>query len=108
MPHIKFHNFTEDEVVTIFENTVTKLSKAIDSPVDWFQYINLNSKITIETTTDTKVCYVIVDWFKRADAVKKEVVDILDQEIRKHGFSEVVIYFNDLEKTNYFEDGSSF
>lgn len=108
MPHIKFHNLNENEVMSIAQNTVQTLSKAVDLPVDWFQFINLNSNITVIDNNDVKVCYVIVDWFKRNDTIKQEVVNILDTEIRKYDFKEVVIYFNELEGSNYFEDGASF
>lgn len=108
MPNINCSNLNEEKVIALSQATCAKLAQVIGCPIDWINYMVKNETIIIESEKNNDICFIEVDWFKRSDEIRDEVVNIFDEELRKLDYHEIVIYFNELDNDNYYENKQKF
>jgi len=108
MPYINFHNLTKDQILLISKDILHDISKIADCPSDWFYFNGNDGFSIINNEVRTDVCYVKIDWFKREGKVMHEIASLIDKSLKKLGFVETQITFNELEKSKFFEDGKCY
>ncbi len=108
MPNINCCNLSEEKVIKLSKKTCNKLAEKIGCPSDWLCYIVKNEQIIVESEINQETCYIEVEWFKRSDEVRDEVVNILDEQLREIGYKEIMIYFTELDVDNFYENKQKF
>ncbi len=108
MPNINVTNFSKEDLISLSQEVVTDLSLAIGCDIDWFNFNSISNFLVAENKINLTNCFVCVQWFKRDEQTKLKVVDILDEALRKRNYEEITIYFEELEKSNYFENKKQF
>jgi phenylpyruvate tautomerase PptA (4-oxalocrotonate tautomerase family) len=108
MPHITFYNVKYDKVTHFTKEYTSALAKAIDCPEDWLVFYATESHVIMNGQDADEIAYVLVKWFARNDQTKKEVAQIITDYLQEHGFNEVAINFENIEKENYFENMEQF
>lgn len=106
MPNINCCNLNEKQVLDLSKATADELANVIGCPRDWLNYIVKSEKIINENEINNEMCYINIEWFKRSDDIAVKVVNIIDKSLRDLGFKEIVVYFNELEKNNFFENNN--
>ncbi len=120
MPNIKATGFTALEVQKISKLSTEKLAKAVGCPLDWITFIAETTEKEVmfsngEVVRDT--VFLQVEWFDRGQEMKDLVAKILTDVIMElsrcdraenEGIETIDIFFVDMEKTNYYENGTHF
>ncbi|MFV0439797.1 MAG: DUF1904 family protein [Lachnospirales bacterium] len=108
MPHITFKNANyaiDNKKLKILNEEISHIVK---SPCDWFTFtfLNIENK-TFQLGRDIKneIVFVDVNWFYRSYEVKEKVEKSLNDYLNSFDKNsrEIVIIFNNLEKSDYFE-----
>lgn len=115
MPNIKTTGFMTAEVQMLSKMATEELAKAIDCPADWITFIAETTDRDVifcngDVVRDT--IFMQVEWFDRGQEVKTLVAKILSDctvKLREDVQTDYVdILFIDMEKMNYYENGSHF
>lgn len=109
MPHLRFRGIEEEKIVDISTELLDKLEKAIDCPRDYFTVEHISSKYIFDGVRNAgKWPFVEVLWFDRGNEIMKEVASIITEIIQRDIKTDVTVYFTNLNKEHYFENGEHF
>lgn len=109
MPHLRFRGMKKEEVLEISSQLLDKLSLVIDCPKDHFTLEYIPSLYIFDGKESAENSpFVEMFWFNRSEEVKTTVANIITDMLSKYGYSYIAIYFTDLKKENYFENGQHF
>lgn len=109
MPHLRIRGMKEEEITKISTELLDELVRIINVPRDHF---------TIEYIPSTFICdgninankypFVEVLWFNRGEKIMNETANVITQFIKPFEYDDIAVYFNDLKKEHYYENGEHF
>ncbi|MDR1781458.1 MAG: DUF1904 domain-containing protein [Bacilli bacterium] len=108
MPHLFFNNVKEEIVSKLAQELTLKLSQVSQIESDWFEYYVQTNKCYTQDAYQKNNAYIEVKWFKRTSDIKENIARHLNDYLHQHNYSNVVIYFNELDKDNYYENMEQF
>lgn len=106
MPNIKCNNLSEKQVLELSKATLNDLSNVIGCPSDWLNFIVQSEMIIIDNEVSKDMCYINIEWFKRSEEIASKVVEIIDTYLRSVDYNDIVVYFSELDKNNFYENNS--
>lgn len=104
MPHLRFRGCKLDELRNINMEMISILSEKLDTPKDYFTVEFIESYYVSEE----KYPFIEVLWFNRGDETKQLVANIITDLMKQFKYTDVCVYFVDLEKKNYYENKEHF
>lgn len=109
MPHLRIRGMKKDEVIDISSNLLDKISTTINCPKDHITLEYIPS-IYILDGVEGQGNYPFVEmlWFERNDEAMKLVANIITDLIKVYKYNDVAVYFTNLKKDQYFENGEHF
>ncbi|MGZ3772018.1 MAG: DUF1904 domain-containing protein [Bdellovibrio sp.] len=109
MPHVRFRAISADVMPELSRTLPTKLSVAINTPVDNFTMELIPTTFYANGFVDNSYPFVEVLWFQRSQEIQDECAKIITEEIKKlTSCEDVVVIFKALEKNAYYENGNHF
>ncbi len=108
MPHLRIRGMKKDEIVKISTELLDELVRVIDVPRNHFSIEHVESTFILDGKTDTsRSPFVDVLWFDREEQMQ-EVAHVITTFIKPFEYENVVVYFSNLSKQHYFENGEHF
>ncbi|MGB3366766.1 MAG: DUF1904 family protein [Acidaminobacteraceae bacterium] len=109
MPHLRFRGLKKEEVMEVSVDLIDKLALAMDSSKAHFT-IEYIPSIYILDGKESVTNHVFVEmlWFSRSDKTKQSVANIITDFLSKYNYENIAVYFIDMEKENYFKNGTHF
>lgn len=104
MPHIEISQLSKEEVITLSQEVLTPIITAIQTPGDKIKFYAANNNIIVNSEAQNEVIFVNIKWFKRSEAMRTEVAAILTTALKKRGFEEILIYFEDIKGEYYYSN----
>jgi len=104
MPHLTVRGMKLEELKVIQEELLNGLSILLSTPVDHFTLEHENT-IFISNESYPRVQ---VNWFKRTEELKQTTANLITDMIKRFNYEDVCVYFQDLDKSNYFENKNNF
>lgn len=108
MPHIICHNLNDAEVLAFSRAILDDISAAAEIERDWFEFYAGNNRCVSERGYQDKQIYLEIKWFKREKQIQDQVAYIINDYLRRQGYGNIVIYFDELAKANYYENMNQF
>lgn len=109
MPHLKFKGIKLDELKEISAKLITDLVRITETPKDQFTFELIESTFVFDGVIgENKYPFVNVDWFYRGHEIMEEAAEKITGYIKEYDYTDVRIYFTNLIKENYFENGKHF
>lgn len=109
MPHLRFRGMKIKELQDVSKDMLDQLVILMDLPRDHFTMEYVASTFIFDGEIDgNEYPFVTVDWFDRGDKVRAEVANIITDMLKQFDYEDIAVYFNDLEKGHYFENGEHF
>ncbi|WDV46394.1 DUF1904 family protein [Clostridiaceae bacterium M8S5] len=109
MPHIKIRGMKKEEIQSISTKLLDELSRVIRSPKDHFTLEYIESTFIYDGELHNGgYPFINVDWFSREKETMQETANIITNMVRQFGYEDITVYFTDLKKENYFENGEHF
>ncbi len=109
MPNIKVSGVAVNHVQALSKELSIGLSKTIDCPEDWITFMYGNECVFSSGEVLQDTIFVYVDWFDRGQEVKDRVAIILsDALMQLEKIVTVNVIFNDMKKTDFFENGNHY
>ncbi|ODS51061.1 MAG: pseudouridine synthase [Bdellovibrio sp. SCN 50-8] len=109
MPHIRFRAVRPQDVAVLSEILTPKLAELTEAPVDYFTYEYIQTEFYKNGQIASGDPFIEVHWFDRGqecqDKVAKEITSRVKELI---GDKDIVVYFFDLKKSAYYENGNHF
>jgi hypothetical protein len=106
MPYVNCYNLDKEEVLELSNEILAELASACKCPKDWFCFNGINGYSIVENELKKDFVLIKIEWFKRDEATKQAVVQIIDKTLRAKGYNEIVVTFSDIDKDNFYEDGA--
>ncbi|MBN2795285.1 MAG: DUF1904 family protein [Clostridia bacterium] len=109
MPHIKFRGMKRDEVQEMSTELLNALVNLINVPRDHFT-LELEESTFFHDGELHKNAYpfVNVEWFDRGVQTMQAAAEIITKAIKAYPYNDVTVYFTNLNKEHYFENGEHF
>lgn len=108
MPHIRIRGMKEAEVIKVSRDLIDDLVTIIDSPRDHFTLEYIPSLYIFDGEKDGNMYpFVEVLWFSR-EALKTQVARAITKRLKPFNYSDVTVYFENLEPKRYYENGDHF
>ncbi len=108
MPHLRIRGMKEDEIVKISTELLDELVRVIDVPRNHITIEHIKSTFIFDGETDkNKAPFVDVLWFDRENKMQ-EVAHVITTFIKPFEYKDVTVYFTNLTKEQYFENGEHF
>lgn len=109
MPHIKFRGMNRDEVQEMSTELLNDLVHLMNIPRDHFT-IELESTTFIHDGQLDRNAYpfVNVEWFDRGDQMMEQTAKVITDAVKHYNYPDVGVYFRNLRKERYYENGSHF
>lgn len=109
MPHIVYRAIEVEEVKKIEQPIIQEISKIVNCPPNQFT-TEWTPTLFISHGQENSGGYpfVTINWFKRSSDQQTEVAKVITQYILELGYSDVCVYFNELEPSAYYENGVHF
>lgn len=106
MPHIIFRGIDVADVKEIEKPMVQEISSIVNCPVDHFT-VEWTPTLFISGGVENSGGYpfVTINWFKRSRDQQDDVAKIVTKIVLDLGYSDVCVYFNELDPTAYYENG---
>ena len=106
MPHIIYKAIDVEDVKQIEQPIIQEIAQIINCPADHFTS-EWTPTLFISHGLENSGGYpfVTVNWFKRSREQQADVAKIITQAILDLGYSDVCVYFNELEPSAYYENG---
>lgn len=106
MPHIIFKGIDMEDVKRIEKLIVKEISILVNCPVDHFT-VEWTPTIFITQGVENTGGYpfVNINWFKRSREQRDEAAKIITNQILDLGYTNVCVYFNEIEPSAYYENG---
>ncbi|MBI9014146.1 MAG: DUF1904 domain-containing protein [Clostridiales bacterium] len=109
MPHLRVRGMKEIELVKISTELLDELVRIVNVPRDHFTIEYIPSTYIFDGEIDkNRYPFVEVLWFNRGEQVMKETANVITQYIKPFDYDDVIIYFSDLRKGHYYENGVHF
>lgn len=109
MPHIKFRGMKREEVQELSIELLNELVKLIDIPREHFTLELEESTFFHDGQLDKNAYpFVNVEWFDRGIVTMQATAEIITNAIKTYNYNDVGIYFKNLQKEHYYENGKHF
>lgn len=109
MPHLRFRGLEKNELLEISSNILEDISELTSTPKDHFTMEYIESIFIFDGKENgNRYPFVSVDWFARGEEMMEKTARIITNAIKKYGYEDVAVYFTDLEKARYYENGEHF
>lgn len=108
MPHLRVRGMKEEELVEISKDLLDELVRIIEVPRDHFTIEHVQSTFIYDGKKDSnRYPFVDLMWFDR-DHLMDEVAKAITRMIKRFDYEDVAVYFTNLDKHRYFENGEHF
>jgi len=108
MPHLRVRGMKEEELVEISKELLDEMVRIIEVPRDHFTIEHVHSTFVYDGQTDAnRYPFVDVLWFDR-DHLMDEVAKKITSIIKRFDYEDVAVYFTNLKKNQYYENGQHF
>jgi len=109
MPHLRIRGMKEEEIRKISTELLDEFVRIIEVPRDHFTIEYVPSTFIFDGETDkNRYPFVEVLWFNRGEDVMQVIASVITQFIKPFDYDDVAVYFRDLHKDHYFENGTHF
>jgi hypothetical protein len=109
MPHLRFRAVTEAQVQTLSETLVSDLAMAMETSEDNFSFEYIGSRFFEKSKSTASYPFVEVLWFARSQEIQDRAAVLITDKVRKlTQAQDVVVIFQVLEKSAYYENGKHF
>lgn len=109
MPHIRFRGMKREEVQELSIELLNELVKLINVPREHFT-LELEETTFFHDGERDKNAYpfVNVEWFDRGTETMQATAEIITNAIKSYNYPDVGVYFRNLSKERYYENGEHF
>ena len=108
MPHLRVRGMKEEELVSISKELLEELVRIIDVPKDHFTIEHIHSTFIYDGQIDgNRYPFIELLWFDRSHLMK-EVATVITDKIKQFDYADVAVYFRNLKKDHYYENGEHF
>lgn len=109
MPHIKVRGIQLEEVKQVSQKLIEDLAVLTEVAKEHFTLEYIHSTYIVDGKEDANMYpFVEVDWFYRGDAVMDQAATIITDHLGVFNYSDVAVYFRNLKKHHYYENGKHF
>lgn len=109
MPHIRCRALTMEQVEKLSATLPKMLAPVIQTPEDNFTVERIETLFFQGGQTTQSFPFVEVHWFPRTQEVQNETALHITKEVRRiTGAEDIVVVFQKLEKSAYYENGQHF
>jgi len=109
MPHLRIRGMKEEEIAKISTELLDELVRIIKVSRDHFTIEYIPSTFIFDGNINTKSDpFVEVLWFDRGEQIMKETANVITQFIKPFDYKDIAVYFSDLKKEHYYENGEHF
>ena len=109
MPHLRVRGMEKNQLIEISKPLIEKLSQEINCPKDYFTLEYVESIFILDgKENEGGYPFVDVKWFERDSETMYSAANIITNMIKKFGYEYVTVYFSNLTKEHYFENGERF
>ena len=105
MPQIIFKGVREEHVADMSQLLVDALSKATESPRDYFTLECPTTRYIFDGKIHPMYPLVEVKWFDRGETMKKHTARIIGDFLKEKGYTGIEVFFTNLKPEDYFELG---
>ncbi len=108
MPQVIFKNVQKQHVQEISVKLPLKLEQVSEIPKDWFTVEHLDISLFENGQCSNGYPIVQINWFDRGLEVKDKIAEVIFQTLKEKGYSDSELFFINLEKQSYYENGERF
>lgn len=109
MPHIRFRGMKREEVQDMSTELLNELVKLINVPRDHFTLELEETTFFYDGETDKNAYpFVNVEWFDRGMETMQATANIITNAVKAYQYNDVGVYFRNLRKEHYYENGEHF
>lgn len=106
MPHIVYKAIDVEDVKKIERIIIQEISKIVNCPQEHFTTEWTPTLFISQGVENTGgYPFVTVNWFKRSREQQDDVAKVITQAVLELGYSDVCVYFNELDPSAYYENG---
>jgi len=109
MPHIRFRAIKEDHVEKLSALLCKDLANAMETSEDNFTFELIETQFFAQGKKVESYPFVEVSWFARSQEIQDLSAKIITEKVKTlAGYEDVIVVFQALPKTNYYENGEHF
>lgn len=109
MPHLRMRGLTLKEMKSISSVLLKEIVEITGIPKDHFTMEHIDSTFVFDGIEGgNKYPFVEVLWFDRGEESKEKVAILITDLLKPFNYDDVAVYFNNLVKNQYFENGKHF
>ncbi len=105
---MKIKAIKKEDVCAISKELVDMLVDLLKCPRDYFVLEMVGSQFIMDGQDVAGLPMVEVYWFDRGQEIRDAYAKILTDKVREMGYEQLDIYFFNLAKENYYENGIHF
>ncbi|MEK2644500.1 DUF1904 domain-containing protein [Bdellovibrio sp. BCCA] len=109
MPHIRMRAVKKDHVRQLSQNLAPELAQVMSTAEDNFTFECIATEFFFQGQATVSYPFVEVLWFARSQEVQDSSARIITDKVKAlTGAEDVVVVFQVLEKSSYYENGQHF
>ncbi|MBN2898816.1 MAG: DUF1904 domain-containing protein [Clostridia bacterium] len=109
MPHIRVRSLDQKKLVSISKELIDQMEALIKCPRDYFTLEYVHSTFIMDGVEGAGgYPHVEVLWFDRGESVKLQVAEAITKLVKTVVDDDVCVYFVDMDKASYFENGQHY
>ena len=109
MPHIRIRGVKNEVVQKFSDGMNDELAKVMQTSPDNFTVEAIQTQFFNRGQADAGYPFVEVFWFERTPEIKEQAARYITDRLRAiTGAPDIAVVFREIEKTDYFENGSHF
>ena len=108
MPQIIFKGTEEADIINISKELLDELEKQTEIPRDYFTLEYVETVYIMDGERIKLYPLIEIIMFDRGEEIKDKIAGITDRLLRKEGYEQIEIYFTDLKKRDYYENGEHY
>jgi phenylpyruvate tautomerase PptA (4-oxalocrotonate tautomerase family) len=109
MPHIRMRAIEKEVVQKLSKSLIPDLAQMLNSPEDNFTLELVATEFFQQGNTITSYPFIEVSWFSRPQEVKDRVASLITDQVRAlTNAADIIVVFQILNKSTYYENGKHF
>lgn len=108
MPQLMVRGISAEEICSISKPMIDDLEKILECPRSYFTVEVLKTTFILDGEIVRNYPFIEISWFDRGQEIQDQVASVVTGYVHELGYKDVDLYFNVLQNSRYYENGTHF